>query len=280
MMKIPGINLPLCIELQKAEKNILGETNDVYNCEAKINDKIIELIIKVAKKHESNLKHEYEIIKQLKYSGLPISDIIAFDQSTFSYLALSKLPGHIIWDFIDNRRVFYKEDDYLSCLENYGKYLGKLHSLSISVPSQKRQHFYDFIGEENVPDERFVRVINWLRKNDNCNRNIVFTHGDYNTANVLIEANDVSGIVDWEFAGMGWREYDIAWMLRARQSFQNSIIEKEAMLKGYREYSEFDKKALDWCEVMNYLHFAFWYIKTEPDYAFFAFDKAGEIINS
>jgi len=80
--------------------------------------------------------------------------------------------------------------------------------------------------------------------------------------------------VDWEFAGSGWREYDLAWMLRARTSFLNTQAERDAILEGYLKHASYDEDALLWCEALNYLHFAYWTREDEPAYTSFAIEKA------
>ena len=102
-------------------------------------------------------------------------------------------------------------------------------------------------------------------------------HGDFNTASVLFSDASISGVIDWEFAGMGWREYDLAWALRARTVFLNTREEREAILKGYRLHASFDATYLRWCEVLNYLHFAYWARERESEYASFALEKARDL---
>ena len=86
----------------------------------------------------------------------------------------------------------------------------------------------------------------------------------------------LSGVVDWEFAGRGWREQDLAWVLRARTAFLNTPAERDALLQGYREHASYDEEALRWCEVLNYLHFAYWSREDEPEYTAYALHKARE----
>ena len=102
-------------------------------------------------------------------------------------------------------------------------------------------------------------------------------HGDLNTASVLFQDRIVTGVVDWEFAGTGWREYDLAWVLRARKAFLNTLEERQAILAGYGEHTLYDADALRWCEVLNYLHFAYWCKDETPADASFFIEKAQAI---
>jgi aminoglycoside phosphotransferase (APT) family kinase protein len=102
----------------------------------------------------------------------------------------------------------------------------------------------------------------------------VFVHGDFNTASVLFQNDSISGVTDWEFAGSGWREYDLAWALRARSRLLNTQVERDAILDGYRQRSTYHEEALRWCEALNYLHFPYWSRENEPSYTSFAFEPA------
>lgn len=50
----------------------------------------------------------------------------------------------------------------------------------------------------------------------------------------------------------------------------NSEAEHEAILSGYQTTGRFDAGQLQWCEVLNYLHFAYWSIGSDPEYLRFA----------
>jgi aminoglycoside phosphotransferase (APT) family kinase protein len=84
----------------------------------------------------------------------------------------------------------------------------------------------------------------------------------------------VSGVLDWEFAGIGWKEYELAWALRARIHFLNSAAERDAVLSGYQSEGGYDAEQLRWCEVLNYLHFAYWSRDSNSDYCPFALTRA------
>jgi aminoglycoside phosphotransferase (APT) family kinase protein len=132
------------------------------------------------------------------------------------------------------------------------------------------------IGEENVDDTRFRRLVEWVRANEPSERTRAFVHGDFNTANVLVQRGEVTGIVDWEFAGHGWREYELAWALRARRTFMNTPAERAAIIEGYRSGGSFDSEQLRFCEVLNYLHCAYWDRESDPEYASFSLDRAAD----
>jgi aminoglycoside phosphotransferase (APT) family kinase protein len=134
------------------------------------------------------------------------------------------------------------------------------------------------MGEEHFEDRRFRELVQWLYDNEPPDKNLVFVHGDFNTANVLISNGAVSGVLDWEFAGIGWKEYELAWALRARTRFLNSAEERAAVLTGYESTGTYDASQLRWCEVLNYLHFAGWSRRNTSDYCSFALSRAAALL--
>ncbi len=138
---------------------------------------------------------------------------------------------------------------------------------------------YGFMGEEDAADPRFRTLVNWLGSHEVAPRDYVFVHGDYNTANILCKDGIISGLVDWEFAGRGWKEYELAWMLRARMTFLNTSAEREAFLAGYCRNGHYDPKALRWCEVLNYLHDAYDSQKINSPYFDFSLARALALID-
>ncbi|MCX7048495.1 MAG: aminoglycoside phosphotransferase family protein [Candidatus Sumerlaeota bacterium] len=161
---------------------------------------------------------------------------------------MEALPGVMIWEYIDPRRRRFDQDKALSYLRAYGECLGQIHSLPMEWPPQKRSKLYGFIGEEDVEDARFQQLVSWLQSHATARDLRTFVHGDLNTASVLFQDGSVSGVVDWEFAGSGWKEYDLACMLRARTAFLNTSADRDAILCGYRLHSSYDPAVLQWRE--------------------------------
>ena len=63
--------------------------------------------------------------------------------------------------------------------------------------------------------------------------------------------------MDWEYAGLGFKEQDIAWSLivRPTQKFMKSKEEWKAFLDGYKSENDFNFTYLKWCLINGSLHF-------------------------
>jgi aminoglycoside phosphotransferase (APT) family kinase protein len=224
-----------------------------------------------------SLSNEQAVLTALKNTDIPVPGVIWYGSERNEVLIVEAIVGQMIWDYIDPRRESYDREKAHLYLHAYGKSLAQIHNLDITWSPQKRLGLYGFIGEEKIEDERFRRLVAWIKDNNMVYPGHVFVHGDFNTASVLIQDDSISGVIDWEFAGRGWREYDLAWALRARSVFLNTEAERDAILDGYRQCSTHDEEALRWCEVLNYLHFAYWSKEKEPAYTSFALDRALDI---
>lgn len=78
-----------------------------------------------------------------------------------------------------------------------------------------------------------------------------FCHGDFHYANLLWEGGRLSGILDFELAGMGDPSRDIAWALLRRpgQAFLDTPGQIDRFLDGY---GNCDRAAVRWWMVQFY----------------------------
>jgi aminoglycoside phosphotransferase (APT) family kinase protein len=268
------LHLPTELELDSAELNAFSETNSVYFCKGRFRGEFVEAFLKIADRAAQSLENERSMLDRLRSSDIPVPSVIASGQRSKPFLLLSKIPGVMLWDRIDPRRPHYERSAVLKNLRAYGALLARIHALEFDCPAQRRARFEGLIGEENVADAQFKTLVAWIDQNRPERTERTFVHGDFNTGNVLLDADAVSGVIDWEFAGLGWKEYELAWALRARIHFMNSEAEREAILSGYQTTGRFDAGQLRWCEVLNYLHFAYWSLDSNPEYRPFALARA------
>jgi len=277
MKELADMELPDGFRIDSVVRNVTGETNNVFFCKGVFNGRPVRAYIKASKQPKLSLDNENSTLTKLKSTRIPIPNVIWYGGLENDTLIVEAMRGHMIWDYIDPRRNLYSKDKALLYLTAYGHCLAQIHCLDITWPPQKRSRLHGFIGEENVDDERFRRLVSWITSNNGISPGQVFVHGDFNTASVLFHKDSISGVIDWEFAGSGWREYDLAWALRARLHFLNTKAERQAILNGYKLCTTYNTAALQWCEVLNYLHFAYWSKENELEYMMFALERAIDI---
>ena len=84
-----------------------------------------------------------------------------------------------------------------------------------------------------------------------------FCHGDFHYANILWAEHHISGILDFELAGYGNREFDIAWALfrRPGQKFLLTERELQEFVRGYRQFGVCDLETVKTYMAQCYVHF-------------------------
>lgn len=278
---LEGIPEPLClppgIEITSAQPDSVGEHNQVFRCEGRVESKPIVFFLKVYRTPEINLPIERDLLPALAQHGLPVPQVLFAVGDPVPCLALSAVPGHILQDFIDPRRSRYDRSGVLDYLQGYGQALGSLHASRLRYNPLTRQGLYGLMDQQRQEYAQFSRLLSWIDNNKPIASDYVLAHGDLHTAHVFFEDRAVSGMIDWESSGMGWREFDLAWILRARLVFLNTPAERDAILMGYCSRSSYDPLALQWCEVLMYLHFAHWSRGDGSGYETFALRRAHEL---
>ncbi len=274
-MRIPLEALPPGISLISAEKNLIAETNSVYRCEGKKNNRDMAFYMKVGKPGHPTMENEYQILTELCAHPVPVPKVLWYERDRREYMALQEVQGTNLADLINPAHSRYDPLNTLKLLYAYGEALGTIHSLRLDWRPFRRSELYGFIGDESLATDLAAReVVLWLETNPVRRSEDVFVHGDLNTANVLFSRGQITGIIDWEFSGLGWREYDLAWILRQRKNYLNTERERESLLAGYASKASWDPDALRWCEVLNYLHIAHWAGERFPAYRLFALEMA------
>ncbi len=104
----------------------------------------------------------------------------------------------------------------------------------------------------------------WLQRNAPVTPRQVLCHNDFRTGNYLVEAGQLSAVLDWEFAGWGDPLADIGWFCAPcwrfgrRSAEAGGIGPREAFLRGYEIESGFTvaRDQLSYWEVMATLRWS------------------------
>ena len=225
-------------------------------------------------------ENEAAVLTALSTSGIPVPAVHAAGGAPLPYLLLGALPGVMVWDLVDPRRAAHVPAAALHGLAQFGAALARIHALPLAWSPQRRRKIESLEGSEPVEVDGSPGILDWLRANVPAQRSTGFVHGDFNVANVLLHDGRVSAVLDWEYAGKGWREYELAWALRARTHFLDTPAEREALLGGYADTGRYDPQSLRWCEVLNYLHFARWDRTADGAYRQFALARAHALMKA
>ena len=90
---------------------------------------------------------------------------------------------------------------------------------------------------EVEPDPVLTDLMCWLERNAPATDRLVLVHGAYRTGNLLIDADRVSAVLDWETEVIGDPMYDVAYVLselnRDGTELLSNIVERDAFYRRY-----------------------------------------------
>lgn len=246
-------------------KEVLGyphARNDVFHARGTVGGEEMNVYIKAARQNDSAIDNEVSILAQLDAPIFP--KVLDHEHGSCSFSVTSELPGLRLSTIAGENK---NPATLLPYMEKYGEALGRLHILNISAKPQADRKFY------HRPDNEMLKRLG-LRQLENFFDNkpspgqTVFCHGDFHYANVLWNNHDISAILDFELAGYGNRDFDIAWalFLRPGQQFLKTKEELAQFMKGYRKYGECDEAAVKYYMAQCYVHFLC-FCDDEADYS-------------
>ncbi|HHY08953.1 MAG TPA: aminoglycoside phosphotransferase family protein [Firmicutes bacterium] len=228
-------------------KEILGYPhagNDVFHVLVK--DKsgaLLRAFLKVARQKTADTAREVTVIKRLQFPFL--LKILDYSLEPPRYLLTKEAKGERLSTLVGENSDLAP----LSYMEAYGELLAKIHSVKMaSLPVKARDFnlpscFFQANDLEHV--ESYLK--DTIVQDTKC-----FIHGDCHYPNILWQENEVSCLLDFELAGHGSREYDLAWamVLRPGQKFLKTEKERKAILTSYGKYHDFSKQALNYYFVL------------------------------
>lgn len=230
--------------------------NDVVEANISYKNNNINVFIKYERSKMADFDSEYNNLSILNEKNLfdKIPHIYEYDIfNDKKYIVLEKINGERISDLLDK----IDKKDYLI---KYGKELGIIHSIEpkyFKYAKQRVINDYPKMSNYNKFDEFIGKYINYLIKNRPKFIYDTFIHGDFHYANILWENNEINGIIDFEYSGLGFKEQDIAWalILRPTQYFMDNIDDINNFLEGYKLVNNYDNSKLKWCLLNGYCHF-------------------------
>ncbi len=245
--------------------------NDVYKC---IGKKTV-FFLKVERDKKGNIPNECKILNILKKYNFPIPKLLDNGViKNYNYIVTSELQGLRLSEIIDF--------DKNICLKEYGRMLSRIHSIKPKCEKIKLRKINDIPSEEIwIKHPILEKYIDWLL-NNKINMNYdTFIHGDFHYANILWKDNNISGILDWEYSGMGFKEQDIAWSIvrRQTQKFLKTKNEVIIFLDGYKEFGSYNETYLKWCLVNSYVHFYIINNEKDKNYSKFIIKKINDLID-
>ena len=235
-------------------KEILGYPhagNDVFYVKGIYNNEETYAFIKVNRQKGADVKNEIEVLNKIHLDNTPI--IIDYDKEMTFRVSIALTGERLTQILTDNTNL-----ESLEYLEKYGKKLGEIHLITGDFNNVKDRRFFHIPSKEYFEENGLdLSIYEYLNTNKPEVINYCFCHGDFHYANILWENKHISGILDFELAGIGNKEFDIAWaiILRQGQKFLRDSIEIETFLKGYKSINSCNYNYVKYYMILIYVWF-------------------------
>lgn len=248
-------------------KEVLGYPhagNDVFHVRGLENGNETTAYIKVARQKGAAIDNEVYILNQLDLPIFP--KVLDYDRKHGLFAVTADMPGLRLSAIAGDNKDLVS----LSYMEEYGEALARLHRMEVSAKRQADRRFYHCPTEELLKKQNLSFLTDFFRQHKPPHEEIVFCHGDFHYANVLWKDHHISAILDFELAGYGNRDFDIAWalFLRPGQRFLKTDEELACFLKGYQKYCDCNADAVKYYMAQCYVYFLS-FCDDEKDYCEF-----------
>lgn len=194
--------------------------------------------------------YERKIHKLVSRNNIPTAEI--YHSIYFNCFITKEVKGRTLYSMKS-----LNFDTRLDYERQMGNCLAHIHKIETKC-KKEGACIWNYKGA--IKNNNINKINDWLNENVIYNKEIVFIHGDYQLGNILLHNNGIAAILDWEFAGRGWRESDIAWAITIREGCSMYLDEQEveSFIDGYLIIGEINSEALLWCRVGCLL---FFYVK-------------------
>ena len=224
--------------------------NDVFYVRGLYHGRQINAYIKAARQRGADIGNEISILSQLRSPVTP--PVVDFCLDGTPFIVTQALPGERLSTIVGENSAL----ESLLYLEEYGAALARIHRLDVQAAHVKDRKFF------HAPPDAVLEALEFenlkgLFPSAEEPANTCFCHGDFHYANILWAEHQISGILDFELAGYGNKEFDIAWSLfrRPGQKFLRTEAELQTFLKGYRQFGTCDTEAVKTYMAQCYVYF-------------------------
>jgi Ser/Thr protein kinase RdoA (MazF antagonist) len=256
---------PFSLEFKQFElSRVLGYPhagNDVFYVEGRFKGEPVRGFLKVERQTGADVTNEVRIMQQLDFPFVPV--ILEYNLASPKFILTTEIPGERLSVLVGENRA----GESLSYMAAYGRALAGFHCLALDCEPVKDRRFFHLNPKEYFERHALLDVYAFLMTMAPESNKPCFVHGDFHYANLLWEDGKISAVLDYELAGLGVREFDLAWacFLRPGQKFLDTWEEVALFLEGYAQVGAFDYEAF----IYYYVLIASWlyaFGEDEPGY--------------
>jgi aminoglycoside phosphotransferase (APT) family kinase protein len=130
-----------------------------------------------------------------------------------------------------------------------------------SPPQQALGQARDMLDKLNAQNPTFEFGVRWLEHHVPTCERITVLHGDFRIGNLLVNAQGLAAVIDWEFGHIGDPHEEMGYPCMRDWRFGNGhlhfagLSDRETFLQAYEQASSVavDREAVDWWEMLGNL---------------------------
>lgn len=225
--------------------------NDVFYAAGEYEGRSCRAFIKAERQTGADLRNEAAVLQSLPYPCKP--RLLEYIPGPPACLVTEERGGDRLSVIVKNAG----RSEALEYMEPYGAALAQLHSLELPWTDVKHRRFFDLPQPDYLERHCLEEFAAFLSNHPPEGESRCFVHGDFHYANILWKDGRISAVLDYELAGHGVREFDLAWavVLRPGQEFLKTREELERFLEGYRASQNFSYPAFRYYYILAALRF-------------------------
>ncbi|MDQ6698522.1 MAG: phosphotransferase family protein [Actinomycetota bacterium] len=216
---------------------------------------------------------EAGLLRAARRAGVPVADVVVADGDASTRTARVDLgPPWMVMGRIDGetvaRRIFRAHDSARArapIVAQCGAALAGIHRIApsdapgLATPDRLEQQrsILDELGE---PHPAFELGLRWLSAHRPPTSPPRVIHGDFRTGNLIVGADGLRAVLDWELAHLGDPLEDLGWFCVRAWRFGSGLAaggfgSREQLVAAYEDAGgqRVDLEALRWWEVMGTL---------------------------
>ena len=215
---------------------------------------------------------ESALLREARKADVPVAEVLVTDVDATAeqkeaigaaFMVVERLDGETI------ARKILRDDTFAAArpklAAHCGEALAGIHSISVdAVPGLEKtdqvaqyRAAHDQLG---IPSPAFELGFRWLEQHRPTASSTTVVHGDFRLGNLIIDANGLRAVIDWELGHLGDPMEDLGWLCTKAWRFGNKprvggFGDVDDLVAAYeaRSGSTVDRDALRWWETLGTL---------------------------
>jgi len=217
----------------------------------------------------SNRTGEVDLLRAAAAAGVPVP-VVVWAPSDNALGSPGFVMEHVEGETI--ARKILRDDEFKAARPKMaaqcGEILARIHATPtdeltwlerpVTTPADAIMDQYttalDSIGE---PHPALELALRWLRRNPPPSQRITLVHGDFRNGNLIVGADGIRAVIDWEISHIGDPWEDLAWLCMRSWRFGapgevGGFGDRDDLYSSYEKASGIavDREAVQWWEVM------------------------------